>query len=138
MRFAIIFLVLTLAGCASTPSYNPMMVASQQEFLLNENGFKALQDGMSLDEVHKIMGQALTIGYQYQSPDYKPLTIPNPYKTDKIQGTDYVVEYYIASIRQPNGVINDNELLPIVFKNGKLYGRGWSLVNSLKPKSPGA
>jgi hypothetical protein len=134
MRFIwIILLSLSLAGCASTPAYNPMQVASQQELLLNESGLKAAQDGMPLDEVHKIMGQEIVIGYEFQSPDYKPLTVPNPYKSETIKGTDYYIEYYIESIRQPDGIVSDNELMPLVYKNGKLIGRGWPLLNTIRP-----
>ncbi len=133
-----IFLILTLAGCASTAVYNPMQVATQQEILLNENGFKAVTDGMSLEEVHKIMGNALVIGYQNQSPDYKPLTIPNPYKTEAPKDPHYLIEYYVEAIRQPDGVVSDNELMPLIFKNGNLIGRGWPLVNSVRSAKPSA
>jgi hypothetical protein len=134
MRFALIILFgLMLTGCATTPVYNPMLSTGQQEVLLNESGFKAVQDGMSLAQVHQIMGQELVIGYAFQSPNYKPLTIPNPYKTEAIKGTDDVIEYYIESVRQPDGIVSDNELMPLVFKNDKLIGRGWPLANSLRP-----
>jgi len=139
MRFVIIIVLsFGLAGCASTPAYNPMQVTNQQEFLLNESGFKAVQEGMTLDQVHKIMGQDLVIGYTYQSPDYKPLTIANPFKSEAIEGTNYFVEYYIESIRQPDGIVNDNELMPLIFKDGKLVGRGWTLLNTLRPQKPAA
>jgi len=135
MRFFIAILsCFFVTGCASTPVYNPMQVATQQEILLNESGFKAIQEGMTLDQIHQIMGIALVIGYEEQPPDYKPLTVPNPYKTQTINGTDYQIEYYIESIRQPDGVVSDDELLPLVFKDGKLVGRGWPLANSLQPK----
>jgi hypothetical protein len=137
MRFTwIILSSLVLSGCATTPVYNPMQQASQQEISLNESSFKAIQDGMSMDQVHTIMGQELVIGYALQTPGYKPLTIPNPYKSEAIKGTDYVIEYYIESINQPDGIISDNELMPLVFKNDKLIGRGWPLANSLRPAQP--
>ena len=134
MRFVcFILLSLVLTGCETTPTYNPMRVATQQELLLNESGFKAVQDGMTPEQVHQVMGDALVIGYEFQSPGYKPLTIPNPYKSEAIKGTDYLVEYYIESIRQPDGVVHDNQLLPLIYKNGKLIGRGWPFLNSLRP-----
>ena len=129
---------LSLAGCASTANYNPMQVSSQQELLLNESSFKAIQDGMTLDQVHKITGQELVIGYTYQSPSYKPLTIPNPYKSEEIKGTHYYIEYYLQSIRQPDGIVSDDELMPLVFKDGTLIGRGWPLLNTLRPPKPTA
>ena len=137
MRFTwVIILSLMLAGCATTPVYNPMQVATRQEILLNENAFKAIQDGMTMDQVHQIMGQELVIGYTFQTPGYKHLTIPNPYKSQAIKATDYVIEYYIESIRQPDGVVSDNELMPLIYKSDKLIGRGWPLANSLRPAQP--
>ena len=139
MRFAwIILLSLPLAGCAASVVYNPMQVASQEEVLLNENGFKTVEEGMTLDQVHKIMGTELVIGYAFQSPNYKPLTIPNPYKSEAIQGSSYLIEYYIESIRQPDGIVNDSELMPFVYKDGKLIGRGWTLANSVHTFKPSA
>lgn len=137
MRYTLIVLLsLSLTGCATSPVYNPMQVASQQELLLNESGFKAIQNGMTLDQVHKIMGTELVIGYQYQGPDYKPLTIPNPYKSEAIKATDYLIEYYVESIRQPDGTIHDDELMPLIFKNGLLVDRGWSSANALRSAKP--
>lgn len=134
----ILLLSLTLAGCATTPAYNPMQRATQQELLLNQSGFKAIQEGMTLDQVHKIMGQELVIGYEYQSPNYKPLTVLNPYKTEAVKEGDYFIEYYLESIRQPDVIVSDNELMPLIFKNGKLVGRGWSRANPLRPALPSA
>ena len=60
MRFVLMVLFSSfLAGCATTPVYNPMAATIQQEILLNESGLKAVQDGMGLDQVHQIMGQEL-------------------------------------------------------------------------------
>jgi hypothetical protein len=133
-----ILLSLSLAGCATNIVYNPMQVASQQELLLNEGGFKAVQDGMTMTQVHQAMGTALLIGYKFQDPDYKPLTIPNPYRSEEIKGTGYIIEYYIQAISQPDDKISDNELMPFIFKDGKLIGRGWPLANSLRPSKPSA
>ena len=139
MRFAsIIFLSLILTGCATSPVYNPMQMASSQEILLNESSFKAIQEGMTIDQVHKSMGQELAIGYEFQGPGYKPLTIPNPYKSEAIKATGCFIEYYIEAIRQPDGVVRDNELMPLIFKNDKLIGRGWPLANSVRPVKPSA
>ena len=134
MRFvSIIVLSFCLGGCMSNVVYNPMQTSSPAELLLNESGFKALQNGMTLDEVHKTMGQELVIGYTFQEPGYKPLTIPNPYKSEALKGTGFLIEYYIEAIRQPDNIVKDNELMPLIFRDGKLIGRGWSLANSLRP-----
>lgn len=131
--FGIILLSLSITGCVSNTVYNPMQASMPQEILLNQGSFKSIQDGMTQEQVHAIMGQELVIGYQSQTPGYKPLTISNPYKSETLTGKPYVIEYYIEAIRQPDGVISDNELMPLVFKNGKLIGRGWPLANSLRP-----
>ena len=139
MRFVwITLLSLSLTGCATSIVYNPMQVATQQELLLNENGFKAAQNGMTRTQVHQIMGDQLVIGYKLQSPDYKPLTIPNPYKTEGGRDAGYLIEYYIQAIRQPDGIVSDNELMPLVFKNDKLIGRGWPLANTVRLPKPTA
>ena len=139
MRNALIILLsLILTGCVTSPVYNPMQTSSPQEISLNENGFKAVRDGMTMDQVHQIMGQELVIGYAFQSPDYKPLTIANPYKSEAIKDTGCFIEYYIEAIHQPDGIVHDNELMPLIFKNGRLIGRGWPLANSIRPVKPSA
>ena len=94
---------------------------------------------MTSTQVHQIMGTQLVIGYQFHSPGYIPLSVPNPYKIkfDNI-AAGYVIEFYIEAIRQPDGIVSDNELMPLIFKNGKLIGRGWPLANSLRPPKPSA
>ena len=95
---------------------------------------------MTQDNVHNVMGQEIVIGYTKQSDGYKPLTIPNPYKVEQVetpQGT-YTVEYYVQIVRQPDGIITDDELMPLVFKEGKFIGRDWSFVKSIRPAKPSA
>ena len=136
MRYAfMILLFLALTGCASAPVYNPVQASVHPEVLLNESGLKEVKEGMTADQVHKIMGQELRIGYAFESDKYQPLTIPNPYRIEKIKGGEYTVEYYIEAIRQADGIVKDDELMPLVFQDGKLVGRGWPLVNSLHSAS---
>ena len=133
MRYVWIILgFLTLAGCAETPVYDPLEAATHPTLLLNESSLKEVKYGMTMEQVHKIMGEELVIGFTVQSNKYKPLTILNPCKTEGIKGTGYSIEYYVDFIRQSEVVVNDDELMPLVFKNGKLIGRGWPLVHSLR------
>lgn len=137
MRYAwIVFVFLILDGCASTPVYNPIQASVHSQLLLNESALKAVKQDMTMDQVHKIMGQELVIGFTLQADNYKPLTIPNPYKLEKIKGGEYIIEYYIQAIRQADGIVSDDELMPLVFKDGKLIGRGWPLVNALRGAQP--
>ena len=134
---SILFCILA-AGCANIAVYEPVRAGETQTLLLNESGLKSVQDGMSQDEVHALLGQTIVIGYRggEHSAGYEPLTIPNPYKTEKIalKGAEYTVEYYVSAVRQPDGVISDNELEPVIFKNGKTAGKGWGALNGLRPR----
>jgi hypothetical protein len=126
---------LVLAGCASTPEYNPLHADVNSELVLNDKALKEVKEGMTLDQVHAIMGQELIISHGPQWGSGKPLIIPNPYKAEEIKGTGYMIEYYIGSMRQAGGVVGDDELAPLVFKDGKFIGRGWPLVNVVRLSS---
>ena len=127
-----------MAGCASTPTYNPVQSSVNQTVLLNETAIKSISIGMKQDDVHHAMGQELTIGYASQEPglkdiNYKPLTIPNPYKTAAIKTAkgECTAEYYVTAIKQPDGVVSDDELLPLVFCNGVLTAQGWQALKGI-------
>ncbi len=126
------------AGCAGIEVYDPMHAAQNQVLLLNESALKSVKVGMSEDEVHTLAGQALVIGYSARSnsPGYEPLTIPNPYKIEKLNvgSAAYVVEYYVSMVRHPDGTISNDELEPLVFKDGKLAGKGWDYLKRLHPR----
>jgi hypothetical protein len=132
----IIFMFLVLAGCASTPEYNPLHADVNSELVLNDKALKEVKEGMTLDQVHAIMGQELIISRGLQLANNKPLTIPNPYKVEEIKGTEYMIEYYIRSMRRAGGIVRDDELVPLVFKDGKFIGRGWPLVNVMHFPTP--
>ncbi len=125
-------MVVVCAGCATTEGYNPVAAANNQTFLLNESAFKAVKEGMTLAQVHQLMGQEIIIGYTSQPQGaYQPLTIPNPYKSETVK--TYAVEYYVTAIHQADGIISDDELIPFVFKDGVLTGRGWPFLKALRP-----
>ena len=150
-----LLLVLALAvmsgGCATSPVYNPLAAAKDQIFLLNESSFAAIKAGMKQSQVHQIKGDGIVIGYSYQKPlsdessvskassgDYKPLTIPNPYKTEelKLKKGLYTIEYYASSVKQSDGIVNDDELIPLIFRDGILLDQGWERLKALRLKNP--
>lgn len=127
-----IILIGLLSGCAVTTEYNPIKAATAQTFILNEAALNNVRLGMTQDQVHAFMGQGIVIGYAYQgsSPDAKPLTINNPYKTAPLktpQG-DCVAEYYVTAVHQPDGIVSDDELMPLIFCNKTLAYKGWEHV----------
>ncbi len=127
---AVILLVLSAAGCAVSTAYDPLSSPGIQTLLLNEATLKQVTIGMTPDEVHRIMGDELIIGYAYQDPavpgETKPITIANPYRVAAVKTTkgDCTAEYYVTAVRHPDGVVSDDELLPLVFCKGKLRFKG--------------
>jgi transposase len=148
-RFILILLVILLAGCETTQVYNPVDAPTQQTFLINESSFRKIAIGMSQSQVHQIMGDTIIIGYAYQKPvseqgvdvkvstsDYKPLTITNPYKTEELKTKDglYTVEYFVNLVKNSDGVISDDELVPLVFREGLLIAKGKEYLKALRLK----
>lgn len=143
----IILILFTAAGCAATKEYNPVAASIEQTFLLNEASLAQLKTGMTQERVHEIMGDTLVIGYSYEKAltnetdaaksvegDYKPLTIANPYRTESINaaGKDYIIEYYVNAVKHSDGVVSDEELVPLIFQGGILKERGWDRVKALR------
>lgn len=87
----------------------------------NRNNLALLESGMSKLEVSKIMGK--------NSVKSSGAYIGNPYKTEAFKNTEgesISIFWYYTQIRSSNGRVDDDELTPVVFKNGKLEGYGWS------------
>ncbi len=127
-RFFCLFIALLICGCATAPEYDSLKAAVKQTFILNEASLKNVRLGMTQDEVHAFMGQSIIVGYSYQnSSDAKPITIPNPYKTEHVKTAkgDCVSEYYVTAVHQPDGVVSDDELMPLTFCGGVLAYKGW-------------
>jgi len=84
------------------------------------------------------MGDATVIGYQKGGQDTKefiPISLKNPCRIDSITAPDqnkYEVIYYFVRIKYQDGAITDDELMPFVFKDDRLIGKGWGFLNHLK------
>ena len=125
-------MVLGLSSCAVNQVYNPIQTATTQSFELNAGALKRVKVGMKVEEVHGIMAEAITIGYTYQksSAQGTPITLPNPYKTTEAKSAtgNCTVEYYVTGVTIPDGVVSDNELMPLKFCNGVLVSKGWDAL----------
>ena len=132
----ILILIVSTSGCANLQEYDPL-AKTGGIYLLNQSGFSNLANGMSIDDVHDVMGQHLIIGYSLDPDikDYTPQTIPNPFKAEIVKwaGDNYTVEYYATRITNPDGAITDDELIPLIFKDDKLIARGWKALANIKP-----
>ncbi len=92
--------------------------------------------GMSRTEVRAVLALPVIVGYTLPDRDsqqYKPLTEDNPRRSETLKKgrKTYEVDYYLVGIQKQDGQINDDELVPLVFRNGKLIGMGWEFLNKL-------
>ena len=88
--------------------------------------------GISREEALALVGRTATTGYELKGAnDYKPVTVVNPYRSQKItKGSDvFVVDYYLTAVRKADGVVSDDELTPLIFQADKLIGKGWEFFN---------
>ena len=119
MLLALVFF--SLSGCMAY--YDPWEVR-----VINRVSLTQLDLGMSKEEVLEIMG---TETYEGDDGD-----INNPFRTEVFQmEEDSVVEvlYYYTDKKNNDKAITDEELTPIVFKNGRLIGWGWISLRKLCP-----
>ena len=122
--FAILLITLLFGGCVSL----------SQIRATNRERLNKISIGMTKQEVINIMGIE-TINAR---DDYGNIVevINNPYKTETLRGKDKIFEvvYYYTEIKRADGAINDDELTPLVFDEGKLIGWGWSFFEDTTAK----
>jgi len=88
--------------------------------------------GISRDEALALVGRTVTTGYELKGTiEYKPVTVANPYRSQKItKGSDvFAVDYYLTRIIKADGIVSNDELTPLVFQADKLIGKGWEFFN---------
>jgi hypothetical protein len=114
-KISFLLLVSLILGCTS---------ASEQIRIKNRENLLRLSIGMGKFEVLQIMGT--------QTVE----SINNPYKVETPKGEDgalYEVLFYHTELKNKDGLISDDELTPIVFKDDKLIGWGWAFLNEIVP-----
>jgi hypothetical protein len=126
----LVLLSLTTASCAMREGYNPVAAATAGTFELNQSALNNVTLGMTQSQVHQIMGETITIGYNYGS-SAEPITLKNPYKTSELEDGSKgkcTVEYYATSVIVPDGIVSDSELMPLKFCKGVLTSKGWDKI----------
>jgi hypothetical protein len=125
----IIGITLGLA-CSSTP----MWELTEQVRIQNREKLTHLSVGMTKSEVLQIMGtktiELKTFDAVYMRNEVQ--RINNPYRVEAIQnenGETYEVLFYYTDRKKADGVVTDDELMPLVIKDDKLIGWGWTFVN---------
>jgi len=108
-----------LSGCVSTSQIR----ADNRQKLMS------LSTGLSKQEVLEKMGTK-TI----KADDGTVVT--NPYRTEmyRAKGSVFELLLYYTDIQKSDGAITDDELTPIVLKDGQVDGWGWSYWNDVIQK----
>ena len=90
----------------------------------NRHSLNFLSVGMTKQEVLEVMG---TITLQAIGE-----TITNPYRTEmhRLGGHYFEVILYYTDLKSQGSTITDDELTPIIMKDGRLDGWGWSYWNN--------
>jgi len=90
---------------------------------------------MSRQEVEVILKDELLIGYQISNPEkLEPITLAQPYREEVFskEGKEYHVLYYYNTIMRPDGLIAEDELMPLIFEGDRLAGKGLAELDRLK------
>ena len=108
-------ILLLLGGCAS--SIEQMRTKNRENLL-------RLSLGMSKFDVLQVMGTETVKG------------VNNPYRVETPKGQNgelYEVIFYNTETKDKDGVIGEDELIPIVFEDNKLIGWGWAYLSNIVP-----
>lgn len=136
-RFLII-MFLFWEGCASLDIEESV----PQKFFLSEKkvltNVSRVREDMSYQEVQALMGDEILTGYQKDplTNQFEPMKLKNPYRIEILQrsGQLYNIVYYFTKIKNSDGIISDEELTPLIFKNNQLMAQGWDSLFALRNK----
>ncbi len=117
----IIYMLLVLvfiSGCAGLSMYEAIKP--------NKANLMKLKVDMPEGQVMKIMGD--------NPISSKSMSIDNPYRVESLNmaSGSYRIVYYVIQVVVDDDIISDEELTPIVFKDGKLVGWGWNFMENIR------
>lgn len=91
---------------------------------------------MSRQEIRAILKDDLLIGYQINSAPEKldPITVAQPYREEVFpkDGKVYHVLYFYGYVIRPDGLIAEDELIPLVLEGDRLVGKGLADLDRIK------
>lgn len=116
----LLVMAMFLAGCATLTVSK--LTAKNRMSLVH------LSAGMSKQEVLAIMGTGIS-AYTCEdavSKACREVTINNPYRTEMTESSGKASEvyYYLTDLKNKNCEVEEDELTPLAFENGKLIGWG--------------
>lgn len=135
-------MIFLLQGCASVPieperpELENVQVKAPGKLKKDLTNLSHVTLGMTVDEVYNIMGDAVVIGYR-QSPEDGSLqpvemTLPNRFEELDVDGKSYKVVYYYSHPLKADGIVADDELVPLIFLNNRLISKDKNFLFDLK------
>lgn len=99
----------------------------------NRSKLVQLQRGMGRSDVLDLMG---TEPVQVRDAWAVVQTINNPYRTEMYVAVGHNIEvlYYYTDLKAADNAITDDELTPLVLRDGQLDGWGWSYLTDVAAK----
>ena len=138
-RILYAFVLLALAGCATVSEEPAVSAGSFPKSLRAVTQLQLVQNGMLKAEVRSLFDEKVVIGYEQdpQGHSYVPIILNNPYRLETVKKGSKVYEiyYYFTGIKQVDGKVTDDELVPVIFENDKLVGKGWNFVDAVRRNS---
>lgn len=129
-KILILLLCLGLVGCASVGNLDRLRTENRKNIV-------KLSIGMTKQEVLNIMKDvSATEVYFRNLTGSNQITVNNPYKSEILEGKNKTFEviYYYTDVKHSQkyvgkiSTIQDDELTPLVFDEGKLIGWGQSFL----------
>ena len=132
-RFLAAVLIL-LAGC-STFFLDPL----EQMRTANKRSLERVAAGHTRFEVESIMGNERAGGGlpEVVLGRVQYLGAKNPMREEEVRGADgvdYQVLFYYTDLRTKDDKITDDELTPVVLRDGKVAGVGYAFLGPLTPR----
>ena len=131
MKKALVISVLFMLVAGCTSSLDRVRTANRRNLL-------KLSVGMTKERAIAIMGHKSGGGW-FGEP-----TVNSPYKSEILQGKDknFEVLYYYTDVESTvytanPATVQDNELAPLIFDNGKLIGWGADFLEGIKKQKIG-
>ncbi len=134
-NFFLLIICFFIVGCASVAQMETPSVSVLEEKSLTN--IDRVHIGMTSEEVANLMGDQLKIGYKETEPNsgmIEDITITNPYKTEnlKVKNKDYQIVYYYTMVKHADNMITNDELTPVIFKDGQVVGKGENFLLKLR------
>ena len=115
-------------------STNNEAVLAKDIFLTNNQEAKI---GMPLENVLAVLRKKISLGYEITGSgekDFKEINISNLYQVEVLENYDqrYEVLYFLSAVKNPDGIISNEELIPFIFEDNPLIAKGYDFLFKLK------